>query len=65
MGLTVLFIAHDLSLVKYFSDRLCVMQGGRIVEMGECDSIFQNPKDNYTKSLIKAIPQPYERGGGL
>ena len=65
MGLTVLFIAHDLSLVKYFSDRLCVMQGGRIVEMGECDSIFQNPKDNYTKSLIKAIPQPYGRGGDL
>lgn len=57
-GITILFIAHDLSVVKYFTDRLAVMYFGKIVEMGDKDKIFNNPLHPYTKSLLDAIPQP-------
>jgi peptide/nickel transport system ATP-binding protein len=54
--LTYIFISHDLSIVRYMSDRMAVMQHGRIVEMGNADEIYSNPKTDYTKTLINAIP---------
>jgi oligopeptide transport system ATP-binding protein len=58
MGLTVLFIAHDLSVVKYFSDRIGVMYFGKLVELADADELFANPLHPYTKSLLSAIPMP-------
>ena len=54
---TYIFISHDLSVVKFMSDRMIVMQQGKIVEMGNADEIYTNPKTSYTKSLINAIPK--------
>ena len=58
MGLTILFIAHDLSVVKYFSDRIGVMYFGKMVELADSDELFKNPLHPYTKSLLSAIPLP-------
>ncbi|MBE5675188.1 ABC transporter ATP-binding protein [Staphylococcus sp. SS87] len=55
---TLLFIAHDLSMVKYVSDRIAVMHKGKIVEIACAERLYQNPLHNYTKSLISSIPQP-------
>ncbi len=55
-GLTLLFIAHDLSMVKYISDRVAVMYRGKIVELGTPDDVYNNPVHSYTKSLISAVP---------
>ncbi len=57
-GLTILFIAHDLSVVKYFSDRIGVMYYGKMVEMASSDELFLNPLHPYTRSLLSAIPLP-------
>ena len=57
-GLTILFIAHDLSVVKYFSDRIGVMYFGKMVELASSDELFKNPLHPYTKSLLSAIPLP-------
>lgn len=57
-GITILFIAHDLSVVKYFSDRVAVMYFGKIVEIGEKNKIFNNPFHPYTLSLMDSIPLP-------
>ena len=55
--LTYIFISHDLSVVKYMSDRMVVMQQGEIEEMGDADQIYHNPKTEYTRKLIEAIPE--------
>jgi oligopeptide transport system ATP-binding protein len=57
-GITILFIAHDLSVVKYFSDRLAVMYFGKIVEIGDKEKIFSHPMHPYTLSLLDSIPLP-------
>lgn len=57
-GITFLFIAHDLSMVKYISDRIGVMYFGKLVEVGPADAIYNNPLHEYTKSLLSAIPLP-------
>ena len=58
LGLTILFVAHDLSVVKYFSDRIGVMYFGKMVELADSDELFLNPMHPYTKSLLSAIPLP-------
>lgn len=58
LGLTILFIAHDLSVVKYFSDRIGVMYFGNMVELATSEELFNNPMHPYTKSLLSAIPLP-------
>ncbi len=65
LGLTILFIAHDLSVVKYFSDRIGVMYYGKMVELATSDELFAHPLHPYTKALLSAIPLPdpnYEKG---
>ena len=56
-GLTYIFISHDLSVVKYMSDRMLVMQEGKIEEMGDADQIYNNPSTTYTQKLVDAIPE--------
>jgi oligopeptide transport system ATP-binding protein len=57
-GLTYLFIAHDLSMVKYISDRIGVMYAGKLVELADADELYKNPMHPYTKALLSAIPLP-------
>ena len=54
---TYIFISHDLSVVRYLSNRIMVMRNGRIIESGDADELFNSPKEEYTKSLIDAIPR--------
>lgn len=61
LGLTILFIAHNLSVVKYFSDRVGVMYFGKLVEVADSKELFQRPLHPYTKALMSAIPQPDPR----
>jgi peptide/nickel transport system ATP-binding protein len=56
-GLTYIFISHDLSVVKFMSDIMCVMQAGKIVEMGPAEAIYENAAEEYTRTLIDAIPR--------
>lgn len=57
-NLTYLFIAHDLSMVKYISDRIAVMYAGKLLELGDSNQIYSNPIHPYTRSLLSAVPQP-------
>jgi len=54
--LTYIFISHDLSVVRFISDRIMVMKGGKVVEIGESEQLYQAPTSAYTKELIAAIP---------
>jgi oligopeptide transport system ATP-binding protein len=56
LGLTYLFIAHDLAVVRAMSDRIAVMRKGKIVEQGDADDVYRNPRDPYTKALLAAVP---------
>jgi peptide/nickel transport system ATP-binding protein len=56
-GFTYIFISHDLSVVKFMSDRMAVMKDGKIVEIGDADAIYAHPQTEYTQKLIKAIPK--------
>lgn len=56
LNIAILFIAHDLSITKYFSNRIAVMKAGKIVEIAQSDELFKNPLHPYTKSLLSAIP---------
>ena len=61
-NLSIIFIAHDLSVVKHISDRIGVMYNGELVEINKTDDIFDNPSHDYTKELLRAIPQPDPTG---
>jgi ABC-type oligopeptide transport system ATPase subunit len=61
LGITILFIAHDLSVVKYFSDRIGVMYYGKMVELTTAEELFKNPLHPYTRSLLSAVPLPDPR----
>ena len=56
-GYTYIFISHDLSVVRFLSDRIMVMRQGRIVESGPADELYRNPQQEYTRMLIDAIPR--------
>ena len=60
-GLTYLFIAHDLSVVRFISDRIAVISKGRIVELAEAEELFLNPLHPYTKAMLSAVPMPDPR----
>jgi oligopeptide transport system ATP-binding protein len=60
-GLTYLFIAHDLAVVRAMSDRIAVMNRGKLVEIGPAEEVYGNPKDDYTKALLSAVPIPDPR----
>ena len=61
LGLTYIFIAHDLAMVRYISDRVAVMKQGEIVELAAADELYSNPQHEYTKKLLSAIPMPYPK----
>lgn len=61
LGLTYIFIAHDLAMVRYISDRVAVMKQGEIVELAAVDELYSNPQHEYTKKLLSAIPMPYPK----
>jgi ABC-type oligopeptide transport system ATPase subunit len=60
-GLTYLFVAHDLAVVRSMSDRIAVMNRGKLVELGPAEEVYTNPKDDYTKALLTAVPIPDPR----
>ena len=57
MGLSILFISHDIGVVQHVSDRVIVMNRGRIVESGDCSEVLGNPRDEYTRALIASVPR--------
>ena len=58
LGLTYLFVAHDLAVVRHICDRVLVMHRGRVVETGTVEDVFERPQQDYTKLLLSAIPSP-------
>lgn len=65
LGLTYLFISHDLSMVRYISDRIAVMRAGEIVEIGDADLIYTNPRHPYTQKLLSSIPQFHRKSNRM
>jgi oligopeptide transport system ATP-binding protein len=61
LGLTYVFVAHDIGVVRHISDRIAVMHNGRIVEQGSADQVCEHPSDDYTKKLLAAVPVPDPR----
>jgi oligopeptide transport system ATP-binding protein len=61
LGLTYLFIAHDLSVVRAMSDRIAVMHEGKLVELGKAEEVYAHPRDRYTRELVEAVPIPDPR----
>ena len=61
MGLTYVFVAHDIGVVRHISDRIAVMNQGKIVETGDADQVCEHPRDAYTKKLLAAVPIPDPR----
>ncbi len=61
LGLSYLFIAHDLAVVRHMADRVCVMQAGRLVEVAGCEALFEGPRHPYTRALLDAAPRPDRR----
>ena len=64
LGLTYVFISHDLAVVKYMADDILVMNQGEIVERGTSDEIYSNPQHPYTRQLLAAIPRGYAPAAG-
>ena len=58
LGFTILFVSHDLSVVKHLAHRVAVMYKGTIVEQGDGEQVFSNPQHDYTRRLLAAVPQP-------
>jgi oligopeptide transport system ATP-binding protein len=61
LGLTYVFVAHDIGVVRHISDRIAVMHNGKIVEQGSADQVCEQPRDDYTKQLLAAVPIPDPR----
>jgi oligopeptide transport system ATP-binding protein len=61
LGLAYLFVAHDLAVVRAMSDRIAVMNKGKLVETGKAEDVYTNPQDDYTKALLAAVPVPDPR----
>jgi oligopeptide transport system ATP-binding protein len=61
LGLTYVFVAHDIGVVRHISDRIAVMNQGKIVETGDADQVCEHPRDDYTKKLLAAVPIPDPR----
>ncbi|MEM1286687.1 MAG: ABC transporter ATP-binding protein [Pseudomonadota bacterium] len=57
LGLTYLFVAHDLAVVRHIADRVAIMQAGKIIEMGPVDEVYGNPRQDYTRALLDAVPE--------
>ena len=62
LNLSYLFISHDLSVIRHISDYVLVLYCGKVVEQGSVDEIFKNPKNEYTRKLLEAIPRRHPRG---
>jgi peptide/nickel transport system ATP-binding protein len=66
LGLSYIFITHDLPIVRHFADRIIVMKQGEIVEQGTTQALFANPQHSYTRSLLNATPHPkWEKGAAI
>lgn len=58
LGVSFLFVSHDLSVVRHISDRIAVMKSGKLVEVGDTASVFDNPQHEYSRELLAAVPIP-------